>query len=102
MICEDTPIALNEIQIFSGLTKQELRSVNRLMATVDVKAGHHLARQGEQGREFMVIRQGEATVNRDGKKITKLKRGDFFGENSAIADIPRTATVIADLSLIHI
>ena len=46
MICEDTPIALNEIQIFSGLTKQELRSVNRLMATVDVKAGHHLARQG--------------------------------------------------------
>ena len=62
MIYEDTPIALNEIQIFSGLTKQELRSVNRLMATVDVKAGHHLARQGEKGREFMVIKQGEATV----------------------------------------
>ena len=100
MICEDTPIALNEIQIFSGLTKQELRSVKRLMATVDVKAGHHLARQGEKGREFMVIRQGEATVNRDGKKITKLKRGDFFGENSAIADIPRTATVIADTDMV--
>ena len=100
MICEDTPIALNEIQIFSGLTKQELRSVNRLMATVDVKAGHHLARKGEKGREFMVIRQGEATVNRDGKKITKLKRGDFFGENSVIADIPRTATVIADTDMV--
>ena len=100
MICENTPIALNEIQIFSGLTKQELRSVNRLMATVDVKAGHHLARQGEKGREFMVIRQGEATVNRDGKKITKLKRGDFFGENSAITDIPRTATVIADTDMV--
>ncbi|CAI8410857.1 MAG: Cyclic nucleotide-gated potassium channel [Acidimicrobiales bacterium AG-410-I20] len=100
MICEDTPIALNEIEIFSGLTKQELRSVNRLMATVNVKAGRHLARQGEKGREFMVIRQGEATVNRDGKKLTKLKRGDFFGENSVIADVPRTATVIADTDMV--
>ena len=42
MICEDTPIALNEIQIFSGLTKQELRSVNRLMATVDAVSYTHL------------------------------------------------------------
>ena len=91
---------MNEIEIFSGLTKQELRSVNRLMATVNVKAGRHLARQGEKGREFMVIRQGEATVNRDGKKLTKLKRGDFFGENSVIADVPRTATVIADTDMV--
>ena len=50
MICKDKPIALNQVEIFSDLSKQELRSVNRLMTTVSVKAGHHLVRQGEQGR----------------------------------------------------
>jgi len=100
MICKDKPVALNEIEIFADLSKQELRSVNRLMTTVNVKAGHHLARQGEQGREFMIIRKGEATVNRDGEKLTQLKKGDFIGETSVIAGIPRTATVIADTDMV--
>tara|TARA_X000001036_G_scaffold26439_1_gene21986 strand:+ start:398 stop:832 length:435 start_codon:yes stop_codon:yes gene_type:complete len=100
MICKDKPVALNQVEIFSDLSKQELRSVNRLMTTVSVKAGHHLVRQGEQGREFMIIRKGEATVNRDGKELTQLKKGDFIGETSMIAGIPRTASVVADTDMV--
>jgi CRP-like cAMP-binding protein len=100
MICKDKPVALNEVKIFSNLSKQDLRSVDRLTTTVNVKAGHHLAREGEHGREFMIIRKGEATVNRDGEKLTQLKKGDFIGETSVIAGTPRTATVVADTDMI--
>ena len=100
MIYKDKPVALNQVEIFSDLSKQELRSVSRLMTTVSVKAGHHLVRQGEHGREFMIIRKGEATVNRDGEELTQLKKGDFIGETSMIAGIPRTATVVADTDMI--
>ena len=55
---------LKGIELFSELSKKELRSVSRLMTAVNVKAGKALMTEGEVGREFLVLLEGEATVRR--------------------------------------
>jgi CRP-like cAMP-binding protein len=65
-----------------------------------VKAGRDLTVQGQPGREFMIIAEGEATVRRNGRVIAHFKPGDFFGELALIAGVPRTATVTADTDMV--
>jgi CRP-like cAMP-binding protein len=52
-----------------------------------------LTKQGEHGREFVVIVEGKAVVTRDGTEIAILGPGSFFGEMSLLDGKPRTATV---------
>lgn len=101
MARNDTDDRLKTIPIFSELSKKELKTVSRLMTQIDVKQGRALTRQGEVGREFMIILEGTAVVRRNGRKIATLGPGDFLGELAVLSGAPRTADVVAtsDMSL---
>jgi len=86
---------LRDVSIFSELSKKELKSVSRLMTQLSVKEGRELTRQGEPGREFLIILEGTAVVKRNGRKIADLGAGDFLGELAVLSGAPRTATVVA-------
>ncbi len=90
---------LESIELFSELSKKELRAISSLMTTVSVKAGKELMVEGTPGREFLVISEGEATVRRSGRVLAKVGPGDFLGELAVIAGVPRTATVTADTDM---
>ena len=45
-----------------------------------------LTREGDLGREFFVIVDGEVSVTKDGEEIRRLGPGDFFGEIALIYD----------------
>jgi len=90
---------LKKVPLFSSLSKRHLREIGKHADQVQVKAGWVLAKQGEKGREFIFIVEGEARVKKDGKVINQLSGGDFFGEISLIDGKPRIASVTAETDM---
>jgi CRP-like cAMP-binding protein len=84
---------LGSVWLFEQCSRKELDMLQRAATVVDLPAGRTLARQGEIGRDFVVIVDGKADVTRDGTEIALLGPGQFFGEMSLLEGKPRTATV---------
>jgi CRP/FNR family cyclic AMP-dependent transcriptional regulator len=91
---------LKKVPLFSGLSRRHLDLIARQVDQVKIDAGRVLARQGGLGLEFLLILDGSARVERDGKVIARLRAGDFFGEMSLIDGKPRSATVIAESPMV--
>jgi CRP/FNR family cyclic AMP-dependent transcriptional regulator len=88
------------VPFFSACTPEELAKISQMSTAVEVKAGAVLTREGHLGQEFFVIIEGEVKVEKDGKTVATLGRGDFFGEASLLDGGPRTATVTAVTDLV--
>jgi len=87
---------LKRVPLFSHLSQRQLSLIARHADEVQLDAGKVLAKQGELGLEFLLLVEGSARVQRDGKMIARLAEGDFFGEMSLIDGKPRSATVVAE------
>ena len=96
----DIDETLSRIPIFSECSRRELKAISKLVTPVEVKAGKVLTKEGDPGREFMIIVSGTAKVSRDGRSIATLGPGDFFGELAVLAGVPRTATVTAETDMV--
>ena len=97
---EDTKVeALRRAPLFEGLARKELEQLAKLADDLEVDAGRVLVREGESGREFFVILEGEVDVSRGGQTIATRGAGDFIGEIAILEDMPRTATVTAKTPL---
>jgi CRP/FNR family transcriptional regulator, cyclic AMP receptor protein len=86
---------LARVPLFEGLSKRQLAQVSSLMTSVELSAGRVLARQGEIGREFVILLDGEVEVARDGRVIAVRGPGEYIGEIALLDDRPRSATVSA-------
>lgn len=85
--------ALKHVPLFAGLAKRDLGAVTRISREFDVPPETELIREGEAGRQFFVLLDGEAEVRRGGVEINRLGPGDFFGEIALLSDRPTTASV---------
>lgn len=84
---------IRSVPLFSHCTKKELGAIAAQADELTLPAGRQLTRQGEPGREFMVIIDGTAEVKKNGRRVNYLSSGDFLGEIALLSGAPRTATV---------
>lgn len=86
---------LANVPLFAGLVERDLRRISGLMTGLEVPAGKVITREGQTGREFIIILEGTASVTVDGDQVAAVGPGDFQGEISLLDGGPRTATVVA-------
>jgi CRP/FNR family transcriptional regulator, cyclic AMP receptor protein len=86
---------IKKVPLFSRLSTRRLREVASLADEIDLPAGKVLAKEGDRGREFFALLEGEVEVEQGGRLIRTMDAGDFFGEIALVTKMPRTATVIA-------
>src|SRR5512146_423667 len=86
---------LKAVPLFGNCSKAELQRIASLADELDLAEGATLIREGERGREFLVVVGGSVRVTRRGRKLRDLGAGDFIGEIALVSDVPRTATVTA-------
>jgi CRP-like cAMP-binding protein len=82
--------------MFAACTKRELQAISKLTTERDVPAGKELTREGQPGREFVIVLDGTAVATRRGRKVATLGPGDYFGEIALLDPGERTATVTAE------
>ncbi len=86
---------LEEIELFEGLSKRQLKKLIGESREVTHQAGHHVAEEGLGSLAFHLILEGEAEVRHGETPLRTLGVGDYFGEISIIDGKPRSATVAA-------
>jgi len=94
---------LNQVNIFSTLTKQEMPHVTKYLDSVNIKKGQILFKEGDKGNELFIVKKGSiiSTIklpNGEQKQIAQFLAGDFFGEMSIFENAPRSATCLAGQS----
>ncbi len=86
---------LRRTPLFSKCSKRELAAIAGIADEIQIPAGQDFIRQGERGREFFALIDGNVEVRRNGRRV-KLKGGtEFFGEVALLTETPRNATVTA-------
>jgi CRP-like cAMP-binding protein len=90
---------LRKIPLFGACSRKELEAIARVADELALPEGRVLMRQGERGRELVVLVDGDATIERNGRKIATRSAGDFLGELALVTGRPRTATVTAATDL---
>ena len=100
LFSQDTKVdALRRASLFEGLSRKQLVQLARMSEDVEVPPGKVLCKEGEVGREFFVIIDGEVEVTKNGKRLATRAGGEFFGEIALLEQTPRTATVTAKTPL---
>lgn len=95
-----TQETLASIDLFSELSKAEIRAIEKLMTPITIKAGRTFITEGAVGREAFIMLEGTATVRRKGRLVSTVGPGEVIGEMSLVSNSHRLATVTAETDVI--
>jgi len=86
---------LRGIPMFAPLGPPTLERLAAQLVELREPAETSIIREGEPGERFYVLAKGVVDVYAEGRRLSTLERGDYFGEIALLRDVPRTATVVA-------
>ena len=92
-------VSLSELDLVGGATPAQLDAVRSRLAPVEFAAGQVLFSEGDVGRSFVIVLDGEVAASRATRhgriELGTGGRGAIFGELATITGEPRRATVTA-------
>ncbi|OBA17515.1 uncharacterized protein OGAPODRAFT_23355 [Ogataea polymorpha] len=87
---------LKEIPLLKSLSSYERSKLADALNSEFYSVGQNVVTEGEAGENFYFIESGTADVIKSGEGVvSKLNKGDYFGELALLYDSPRQATVKA-------
>lgn len=95
MSTNTTSFELKDLRLFEGCSRRQRRAVEQIMAPATLPAGRVLMRQGEPGRECMIICSGSVSIERNGVAVGEAGPGDVVGEAALLIPVSgRSATAV--------
>jgi len=88
--------ALSTIPLFRNLSSRQLRKLQRSAAEDHYEPDATIVPQGGRTTTLCVVLEGSVKVVKNGKTISHLGPGQYFGEISLIDGRPRAASVISE------
>jgi CRP-like cAMP-binding protein len=92
---DEDPGWLRSIDLFEGLPEAELADIAERCAISTAHPGQIVQAQDVPVRMWHVITGGHAIVQRDGRPIGLLGRGDSWSEHSLLNGLPSSIAVVA-------
>jgi MFS family permease len=86
---------LASVPMLAPLPGASLEHLAGRLVPLRIDSGTVIVREGDAGDRFYIVVEGKVEVSEDGRQISELEAGGYFGEIALIRDIPRTATVTA-------
>lgn len=94
---------LDSVEMLNCLAVEEKRELANAFVEMQYTEGETIIQQGEPGKVFYILYDGEVAVFKDGQKLHDMHgRGQFFGEKALLNDEPRTATVTVTSSTVKV
>jgi SulP family sulfate permease len=91
--------SIADIPVFRLLTPDQLKKVEQYIKQVSFNKGDIIFKEGDPGNGIYFILSGYVSVFTGGRshRLTTFAEGVFFGEMSLFEDLPRSATVRAEI-----
>ena len=94
---KDLLTLLRGVPIFEGLSRGDLKAIERILHRRKYHAGEYVFREGDPGLGMYIIERGEISIVGESRsaEIARLGKGDFFGEMALFNERPRNASAVA-------
>ncbi len=87
--------SLKNVSLFSALNDKTIRSIIKESREVSYPSRKVIMKEGDESIVFHLILDGSVEIVKRGKSVSKLGKGEFFGEMGLFTGKPRSADVIA-------
>jgi len=84
---------LAKVPLLASMDAYERGQIIDALKPVQMDAGKDICKQGDDGKEFYIIEDGEAEALKSGQVVMSYGPGDYFGELSLLRNQPRACTV---------
>lgn len=87
---------LHHVQIFTGVMELDLADIADQLSEIKLRSGQTIFKKGDEGDAMYIIRSGSVRVHDGNHVLSRLKRGQVFGEFALFDKESRSASITAE------